>query len=64
MSQFGDFATFLILYIILLTPQVNNLINKIPYTSESDNYPSYLGILLRGLIFISIYIGMKNINLI
>jgi hypothetical protein len=58
-----DSLVLFLLYIILLTPQVNSVMNKIPYTSDYDNYPGYLGILLRGIIFISLYIGMKNLNL-
>jgi len=61
-SQRDSLVLFL-LYIILLTPQVNSVMNKIPYTSDYNNYPGYLGILLRGIIFISLYIGMKNLNL-
>jgi len=59
-----DSLVLFLLYIILLTPQINSLMNKIPYTSDHDNYPGYLGILLRGIIFISLYIGMKSLNLI
>ena len=59
-----DSLVLLLLYLILLTPQVNSIMNKIPYTSDEGNYPSYLGILLRGLIFIGAYISMKNLNLI
>jgi hypothetical protein len=62
-SQRDSLVLFL-LYVILLTPQINSIMNKIPYTSDNDNYPGYLGILLRGVIFISLYIGMKNLNLI
>jgi hypothetical protein len=58
-----DSLVLFLLYVILLTPQVNGLMNKIPYTSDVDNYPGYLGILLRGVIFITIYISMKNLNL-
>jgi hypothetical protein len=61
-SQRDSMVLFL-LYVILLTPQVNSLMNKIPYTSDDNNYPGYLGILLRGLIFIIIYIGLKNMNM-
>jgi hypothetical protein len=61
-SQRDSLVLFL-LYVILLTPQVNSLMNKIPYTSNDDNYPGYLGILLRGLIFISLYVSMKSLNL-
>jgi len=58
-----DSLVLFLLYVILLTPQVNGLMNKIPYTSDNENYPGYLGILLRGVIFITIYISMKNLNL-
>ena len=61
-SQRDSMVLFL-LYVILLTPQVNTLMNKIPYTSDNNNYPGYLGILLRGLCFIIIYIGLKNLNM-
>lgn len=61
-SQRDSMVLFL-LYVILLTPQVNSIMNKIPYTSDDNNYPGYLGILLRGLIFIIIYIGLKNMNM-
>ena len=58
-----DSLVLFLLYIILLTPQVNSLMNKIPNTSEINNYPNYIGILVRGIIFISIYIGLKKLNL-
>ena len=61
-SQRDSLVLFL-LYVILLTPQANSIFNKIPYTSDNNNYPGYLGILLRGIIFISLYIGMKSANL-
>ena len=54
----------LLLYIILITPQINNVMNTIPYTSDNKFYPNYLGILVRGLLFIGIYLGMKNFKLI
>jgi hypothetical protein len=59
-----DTLVLILLYIFLLTPQINNLMVKIPYTSDNGYYPNYLGILLRGLIFVGIYIGMKKFNLI
>jgi hypothetical protein len=59
-----DSLVLLLLYLILLTPQVNSMMNKIPYTSDDGQYPSYLGILLRGFLFISAYISMKKLNLI
>jgi len=59
-----DSLVLLLLYLILLTPQVNSILNKIPYTSEEGNYPGYIGILLRGFIFIGSYISMRKLNLI
>jgi hypothetical protein len=59
-----DSLVLLLLYLILLTPQINSIMNKIPYTSDDGSYPNYLGILIRGLIFISIYVGLKNVGLI
>jgi len=59
-----DSLVLLLLYIILLTPQINNLMNKVPYLSDDGNYPNYLGILIRGLLFVGIYVGMKNMKLI
>ena len=58
-----DSLVLFLLYIILLTPQVNSLMNRIPSTSEENNYPNYIGILIRGIVFISIYIGLKKLNL-
>jgi hypothetical protein len=59
-----DTLVLILLYVFLLTPQINNLMVKIPYTSDNGYYPNYLGILLRGLIFVGMYIGMKKFNLI
>ena len=59
-----DSLVLLLLYLILLTPQVNSLMNKISHTSDNGYYPNYLGILLRGTIFIGMYIGLKKLNLI
>jgi len=59
-----DSLVLLLLFLILLTPQVNSVMNKISHTSDNGYYPNYLGILLRGTIFISIYIGLKKLNLI
>jgi hypothetical protein len=59
-----DTLVLLLLYIILLTPQINNLMVKIPYTSDNGFYPNYLGILVRGLLFIGVYISMKKFKLI
>jgi len=54
----------LLLFSIILTPQVNKVLNKIPYTADSDNYPGYLGILLRGLILVGIFVLVQKLNLI
>ena len=54
----------LLLFSIILTPQVNKILNKIPYTVDSENYPGYLGILLRGIILVSIFVLVQKLNLI
>jgi hypothetical protein len=54
----------LLLFSIILTPQVNKILNKIPYTVDAENYPGYLGILLRGLILVSIFVIVQKLNLI
>jgi len=61
----------LLLFCFLLTPQVNSVLNTIPYTvdtstfsRENVEYPGYLGILLRGVLFVSIIITVKKLNLI
>ena len=62
----------LLLFCFLLTPQINSVFNKIPYISNVESttfgrvneYPGYSGILLRGIIFVGIFIGLKKLNLI
>jgi cobalamin biosynthesis Mg chelatase CobN len=62
----------LLLFCFLLTPQLNSVFNKIPYISNVESttfgrvneYPGYSGILLRGIIFVGIFIGLKKLNLI
>jgi len=58
-----DSLVLLLLYLILLTPQINDLMVKIPYTSDNGSYPNYLGILIRGIFFIGFYILFKKLNM-
>ena len=70
--EYRELLVLLLLFCFLLTPQVNSLLNKIPYISNVESntfgrvneYPGYSGILLRGIIFVSIFIGLKKLNLI
>ena len=66
-----ELLVLLLLFCFLLTPQINSILNKIPYTvdtstfsRENIEYPGYLGILLRGILFVSIYVTLKKLNLI
>jgi len=66
-----ELLVLLLLFCFLLTPQVNSVLNTIPYTvdtstfsRENVEYPGYLGILLRGVLFVSIIITVKKLNLI
>ncbi len=56
----------LLLCIIILSPQVNTILNKIPYLkpSEEEIYPSYMGIVFRSVLLVTIYFGVKKLNLI
>ena len=57
----------LLLVCIILTPQMNSILNNIPYTSNvsyTSHYPNQIGILLRGIILVCIFVVVQKLKLI
>jgi hypothetical protein len=64
---FRDPLVLFLLFSVILTPQLNSVLNKIPYASGAsgfNEYPSYVGIVLRGLLLVGVYIMLKRSNVI
>ena len=64
---YRDPLVLFLLFSVILTPQVNAILNKIPYASGSsgfNEYPSYIGIILRGVLLIGVYLMLKKMNVI
>jgi hypothetical protein len=64
---FRDPLVLFLLFSVILTPQVNSILNKVPYASGSsgfNEYPSYVGIMLRGVLLVGVYLILKNMNVI
>ena len=64
---FRDPLVLFLLFSVILTPQVNSILNKVPYASGAsgfNEYPSYIGIMLRGVLLLGLYLMLKNMNVI
>jgi len=61
---YRDPLVLLLLFCVVCTPQVNNVLNRIPNTSDLYSYPNYLGILLRGVLLVGTYLTLKKLNFI
>lgn len=65
--MFRDPLVLFLLFSVILTPQVNSILNKVPYASGAsgfNEYPSYVGIMLRGVLLLGAYLMLKNMNVI
>ena len=65
--MYRDPLVLFLLFSVILTPQVNSILNKVPYASGAsgfNEYPSYVGIILRGVLLLGMYLMLKNMNVI
>jgi len=65
--MYRDPLVLFLLFSVILTPQVNSILNKVPYASGAsgfNEYPSYIGIMLRGVLLLGMYLMLKNMNVI
>jgi hypothetical protein len=65
--MYRDPLVLFLLFSVILTPQLNSVLNKIPYASGAsgfNEYPNYVGIVLRGLLLVGVYVMLKKSNVI
>jgi hypothetical protein len=65
--MYRDPLVLFLLFSVILTPQLNSVLNKLPYASGAsgfNEYPSYVGIVLRGLLLVGVYVVLKKSNVI